>query len=151
MKPRDQRPIAIVPIERWNRPTWKALRFSLQLSDTVIGVHVTFEEGGGQRLRQFWANKVERPAQAAHLPVPRLEILESPYRKVFEPIAEFARKTSREAPGRLVAVVLPDLAEPKWYEALLHNVFGAALKTRLYLKGSEDIVVVYVPWYLRQV
>jgi len=102
-------------------------------------------------LKEVWADKVERPARAANLPAPRLEILESPYRKVFEPIVEFVQKTSREAPGRLVTVVVPDLAEPRWYEALLHNVFGVALKTLLYVKSTEDVVVAYVPWYLRRV
>src|SRR5712664_2260690 len=76
-KPPVQRPIVIVPIECWNRPAEKALRFSLLLSDTVIGVHVTMKPGGGSHLKDEWGDKVERPARAANLPAPRLEILES--------------------------------------------------------------------------
>jgi hypothetical protein len=34
--------------------------------------------------------------------------------------------------------------------SLLHNVFGAALKTLLYLNSTEYVSVVYVPWYLRR-
>jgi len=150
-KPPAQRPIAIVPIESWNRPAEKALRFSLLLSDTVIAVHVDIKQDGGARLKELWGDKVEQPARAANLSAPRLEILESPYRKVYEPIVDFVQKTSRQAPSRLVTVILPDLAEPRWYEALLHNVFGAALKTLLYLRAGEYVVVVYVPWYLRDV
>ena len=121
------------------------------LSDTVIAVYVATNPEKGSRLKEVWAEKVERPARAANLTAPRLEVLDSPYRKIYEPIADYVQKTSREAPGRLVTVVLPDLAEPKWYEALLHNLSCAALTTLLYVRGNERVVVVYVPWYLRDV
>ncbi len=43
------------------------------------------------------------------------------------------------------------LAEPHWWEYLLHNLHGARLKTMFYLKGGERVIVIRVPWHLRDV
>jgi hypothetical protein len=53
-------------------------------------------------------------------------------------------------PDQLIAVVLPELVEPRWYYALLHNQRPNALKVMLYFSGAERIVVINVPWYIKQ-
>jgi hypothetical protein len=47
-----------------------------------------------------------------------------------------------------VAVVIPEIVERRLYYHLLHNQRGTALKTMLYFKGNERIIVVNVPWYV---
>jgi hypothetical protein len=93
---------------------------------------------------------VEKPAKAVNSAVPRLEIVRSPYRKIYQPILNFVTKTKKEKPGRLVAVLIPELVKPRWWEYLLHNLYGAGLKTLLYLEGDERTIVISIPWHLRK-
>jgi hypothetical protein len=138
----------IIPIDGWSRIAERALRFGLEISDDITAVHVSTEKDGNQRLRELWKEKVEKPARAAKSSVPRLEIVDSPYRQIYQPILDFVKKVRKEHPDRLVAVIIPELVEPHWYEYLLHDQHGAGLKALLYLQGDQRIVVINVPWYL---
>jgi hypothetical protein len=130
--------------------TEQALRFGLEMSDEIIALHVSSEENDDKSLPKTWAEKVEKPARAAKSAVPRLEIIHSPYRQIYEPILKFVRKTEKENPGRIIAVIIPELVEPHWYEYLLHNLHGAGLRALLFLKGDNRTVVITTPWYLRE-
>jgi hypothetical protein len=143
-------PVVIIPIEGWNRVAERAVRFALLLSDDITAVHVSTEHDDTQRLRALWTAQVEQPAQAAQVAVPRLEIIYSPYRQLYEPIVEFVKKTTHRRPDRLIAVIIPELVEPHWYEYVLHNQHGAGLKARLYREGDPHIVVINTPWYVRE-
>jgi amino acid transporter len=145
-----QPPAVIVPIDGVNRVTEQALEAAVLLSDDVTALHVSIENDDKERLQDLWTKYVDRPARAVNISPPRLVIVDSPYRRVYEPILSFVNKTKSEKPGRLIAVLIPELAQPKWYETLLHNVYGAGLKTMLYLKCGDRTMVIYVPWYLRE-
>ena len=45
--------------------------------------------------------------------------------------------------------MVPEMVERRWYNQFLHNQRGNLLKGLLYLKGSERIMVINAPWYLR--
>ena len=143
-------PVVIIPIDTWNRVTERALRFGLEMSDDITALHVSSEENDNKGLREKWAEKVEKPARAAKSAVPRLEIIHSPYRQIYEPILKFVRKREKENPDRLIAVVIPELVEPHWYEYLLHNIHGAGLRALLFLQGDRRTIVITTPWYLRE-
>jgi stage V sporulation protein SpoVS len=145
-----QPPVVVIPIEGWNRVAERALRFGLLLSDDVTAVHVSAEKSDNQHLRDLWSEKVEKPARAAKSSVPRLEIVYSPYREITQPILDFVTKMKKEQPDRIIAVIIPELVEPHWYEYLLHNQHGAKLKALLYLEGDERTVVINTPWYLSE-
>jgi hypothetical protein len=49
---------------------------------------------------------------------------------------------------RQVAVVIPELVEPRWYHHLLHNHTASVLRTLLIFRGGPQIVVISAPWYL---
>jgi hypothetical protein len=140
-------PVVLVPFETWNRLTQKALRFALLLSPDVVAVHVD-AEGEPRLLPQQWSKLVERPAHEAGLPVPRLEVVQSPYRHVIQPIYEYALKLERQYPDRQIAVLLPHLVERRWYYRFLHNQRSELLTALLLFKGNQRIVVMNVPWYL---
>src|SRR2546425_2019904 len=142
-------PIVIIPINGWNRVSERAVRFGLLLSDDVTAVHVSTGHEKHQRLRELWDEKVVKPAREAKSCEPRLEIIKSPYRQIYDPILDFVNKVKEENPDRLVAVIIPELVEPHWYESLLHNQRGAGLKALLYLQGDERTVVINTPWYLK--
>jgi amino acid transporter len=143
-------PVVIIPIDTWNRVSERALRFGLEMSDDIIALHVTTEENDNKPLRELWAEKVEKPARSAKSAIPRLKIVYSPYRRIYEPILDFVRKTEKENKDRLIAVVIPELVEPHWYEYLLHNLHGMGLRALLFLEGERRTIVITTPWYLRE-
>jgi amino acid transporter len=141
-------PIVVVPVESWNLLTEKALRFGMQISPEVVAVHVGVTEEREQALREQWQQEVEQPARRAGLPVPRLVILDSPYRRLFVPLIDFVRGLEREHSNREIAVIIPELVQRRWYEALLHGHRAEVLKARLLLDEDQRIVLVNVPWFL---
>lgn len=140
-------PIIVLPIPGWTRVTAKALRFALSLSKTVICIHVKNEEGE-EDLEKIWQTQVLQPIQQAGLPEPKLILIESPTRRVIGPILDQIIQIEQENPNRQILVLLPELVERRWYYYMLHNQRAAALKTLLYLHGTQRIVVASVPWYL---
>jgi amino acid transporter len=145
-----QPPVVIIPIGGWDRVAERALRFGLRLSDDITAVHVITEQDDPQRLRDLWAENVEKPARAARSTVPRLEILRSPYRQLYEPLLKFVSKTKEDKPASLIAVIIPELVAPHWYSRVLHNSHGAALRALLFLERDQRTVVITVPWQLSE-
>jgi hypothetical protein len=143
-------PVVIIPIDTWNCVAERALRFGMEMSDEITALHVTTDEEDTESLRKAWADQVEQPARGAKTAVPRLEIVKSPYRQIYQPILKFVQKKEQENKDRLVAVVIPELVEPHWYEQLLHNIHGAGLRALLFLQGDRRTVVITTPWYLRE-
>lgn len=145
-----QHPIVIIPIAGWDRVAERAVRFGLLLSDEVTAIHVSTEKDDPERLRERWAENVEKPAKAAHFAVPRLEIISSPYGKISEPILDFVKTTRESNPDRLIAVVLGELVEPHWYEYVLHNLQAERLRASIFMLRDRRTVVISTPWYLRE-
>jgi amino acid transporter len=143
-------PVVIIPIDSWNCVTERALRFGLEMSDDITALHVTTENEDAEGLRKTWVEQVEKPARAAKSAVPRLEIIESPYRQIYEPILKFVHKMEKKNKDRLIAVIIPELVEPHWYEHLLHNLHGPGLRARLFMENERRTVVITTPWYLRE-
>jgi hypothetical protein len=52
-----------------------------------------------------------KPARHAGAAVPKLEIVDSPYRQVNQPILDFVDKIRKQNLDRFVAVVIPALME----------------------------------------
>jgi hypothetical protein len=139
-------PVVVVPMDQWTRISQKALRFALTLSPDVIAVHINSSEEPSH-IREEWPRLLEEPARRAGLPIPKLEVLESPYRFVIGPLLQFILNVEREHPDRPVAVVLPNFIERHWYHRFLHNQRAELLTALLLLGGDQRIVIVNVPWY----
>ena len=145
-----QPPVVIVPIDGWNRVAEKAVRFGLLLSNDVTAVYVSTGNDDTQELQKLWADKVEKPAKDANSSIPRLEIIPSPYRLLHQPILDFVNKAKKEKPDRLIAVIIPEIVQPHWYQYLLHDLDAARLRTLLFLERDQRTVVISTPWYLRE-
>jgi amino acid transporter len=143
-----QPPLVVVPIERWNAVAEKALRFAWTISPNIQAVHVESGEES-DLLRQRWHDLVEGPATAAGLPAPALVVLTSPFRFVVRPIVDYVLKLETDRPDRNIAVVVPELAESRWYYSLLHNNRSAILKALLFFRGTQRTAVINIPYYLR--
>ena len=141
-------PLVVLPVQRWSLIAAQALRFALNISPDVRAVHIECEES--DRLVKAWQDHVARPARESGLQEPVLAVIESPYRFVVTPILTFILDLERQNPGRIVAVVIPELVESRWYHYMLHNQRAALLKALLMMKGNGRIVIVDVPWYLER-
>lgn len=144
---RLQPPIAVVPINYWNRATENALRFACTLSPEVHIVHIHSADEDRPD-PDSWRELLDEAARRAGIPPPQLTLIESPYRFVVQPIADFALELEHRHPGRRLAVVVPQIVEKSWFHFLLHNHHATWLKTRLLLQGDRRTVVINVPWYL---
>jgi amino acid transporter len=138
--------LVVVPLDSWSAVSKKALTFALSISPEVIGVHVDCAET--EQLKKEWQVYVEKPVQEVGLAAPRLVILKNPYRYVIIPIVDYVLGLQKDDPTRQIAVLIPELVERHWYYYFLHNQRAAVLKTLLYVRGSQKIAVVNVPWYV---
>ena len=139
----------IIPVNGWSRVTERALRFALRISEDITAVHIT-EEKTNKGLIDVWRTSIEPQARRAGYRLPRLEVIHSPYRQFFDPFLDYIEKVKRESADELIAVVVPQLVEARWWEYLLHNHIATGLKTMLLLKGDERVVIINTPWYLRE-
>jgi hypothetical protein len=140
-------PLVVVPIERWNRISKRAVAFGLSISKEVRGLHISCENDTCD-IRKEWDAFVKQPALAAGLPAPELMVVASPFRLIVSPIVQEVLKIQKQNPERPITVIIPELVQRRWYFYFLHNMRSAMLKTLLYLRGEHSIVVVNVPWYL---
>ena len=144
-------PQVLIPIAAWDRVSEKALAFAMRLSEDVTALHCTELEGPDAEqhergIRAIWEARVEQPARAAGLPVPRLVVRTSPYRSVLGPLLRLIAERGSRGP---VAVVLPQLVEARWWEVLMHTHRERRLRAALLRDGGPDLAVVAVPFQLR--
>jgi hypothetical protein len=139
--------IVIVPIQSWTLVSRRAIEFALTLSPEIHAVHVGTEEDTNE-LQENWNRLIVEPVTQAGGTPPNLVSLPSPYRLILKPILEYVLETETQNPGRQIAVIVPELVERHWYHYPLHNQRAELLKAFLLLKGSRNIVLINVPWYL---
>lgn len=142
-------PVVVVPLKRLNRVARKALRLAASLSGDVHVLHVLTQDPGSDPLRARWRDFVERPFREAGLPPPVLAEIPSAYRELLDPVLRYVRALAHEDPRRYVAVVLPELLEPRWYQLLVLSHRVTLLKGLLLQHGGPRVVVIQVPWRLR--
>jgi hypothetical protein len=142
-------PIVVVPIDRWSRITEKALSFALGMSNDIRCLHVQTNEDLDP-ICQDWEKDVAAPLRAAGKCVPRLEILQSPFRYVLTPMVDYILKVERESSIQKICVLVPELVVHHWWENLLHNRRADLLKVILLLRGNRRIIVINIPWYLER-
>ena len=136
-------PIVLIPVDRWNAATEKALQFAMTLSPDVEALHVSCDADDEH---PQWKWDKDPPTGTR---VPKLVTLPSPFRLVVHPILDYVLKVEKENPQRTIAVVIPTLVERHWYHYFLHNQRGQMLTALLLLSGDERINIINVPWYLK--
>jgi amino acid transporter len=142
-------PIVIVPIDRWSRISEKALSFALSMSNDIRCLHVQLTETPDDICRE-WEEKIAEPLRASGKCVPRLEILQSPFRQVVQPVVDYVLKVERESKLKKICVLVPELVVRHWWENFLHNRRADLLKVILLVRGNRRIIVINIPWYLER-
>lgn len=141
-------PIVLMPIDRWSLVAERALRYAWTLSREIHVLHVACGEDTDS-LCALWGEMVEKPAQAAGLPAPKLVVLDSPYRFIVKPIVNYALQKQMEEPDRIITMLIPELVESHWYHYLLHNNRPEAIRALLLFNGNQRITVATIPYHLR--
>jgi amino acid transporter len=140
-------PVVLMPIDRWSLVSEKALRYAWTLSREIHVLHVECGPDSDQLCAQ-WKDVVERPATLAGLPVPKLVVLDSPYRFIVKPIVEYAIQQQTAHPDRNITMLVPELVESHWYHYLLHNNRPEAIRALLLFNANQRITVVSIPYHL---
>jgi amino acid transporter len=146
-------PVVLVPTKGWDKLTNKAMRFAMWMSQDIEAVHLSNLSGEAaeeeaQRVRGEWEREVEIPAQRHGLPRPKLTLAQTPYRRFIRPLLQHIDRMKKAYPQRVIAVVIPEVVEKKWWEYLLHTRKPARLRKALLKRGDRRVVVITVPWYL---
>jgi len=142
-------PIVVVPIDRWSRISEKALSFALSMSNDIRCLHVQLTETPDEFCKDFEAN-IAAPLRQAGKCVPKLEILQSPYRYIVQPVVDYVLKVERDSKFHKICVLVPELVVRHWWENFLHNRRADLLKVILLVKGNRRIIVINIPWYLER-
>lgn len=146
-------PAVLIPLERWDSMAQRAVQLGLRLSPDVVALHLTDLEGPDAeehetRLREHWRRFVLDPARKAGLQAPELRIEASPYRSVLAPLLREIAALRERCPGRLVLVIISELAGGRWWEAALHTGRARRLREQLLRHGGPEMSVLVVPWQL---
>lgn len=90
---------------------------------------------------------MDTPLRRAGRSGPRLEIITSPYRRLVRPLVDHVTQLKSDLPTRLIAVIVSELVEKRWYQYLLHNHRAEWLKADLLLEEDQRVALINVPWY----
>jgi amino acid transporter len=142
-------PIVILPVRSLDSVDRKALRLALTLSEDVRAVHVLADDRPQDDLQDRWAKLVAEPARASGRQPPELVVLPSAYRKLFAPLIDYVKKLALDHPDRHVAVVVAEMVQRRWFQPFVRHR-TTLLKQLLLMKGTPQLVIVNVPWYLRE-
>ncbi len=130
----------VVLVGQLHRGSFEALCFARSNASDLVAVHVDLGDGRAEEFREQWSRQ---------LPDVPLEVLESPYRSLVDPVVDFVRRFEREHhKGRLsfCMVVLPVFVTRHRWENLLHNQSTIRLRRALRERGTR--VVTTVGFYL---
>ena len=149
---RTEAPVVLVATRGRDRLADKAIRFAIQLSPDVIAVHLIDLDGEEdraalRRLQLQWRADVEEPARQAGSPVPRLMLLKASFRRIHAPILKLIERITAEQPDRTVAVLVPVIAKPHWWQFFLHTAHASKLSRALLRYGGDRVVVINVPFH----
>ena len=130
-------PAILVLVGDVHRGMLPAVEYARALSPEARGVYVETDPEQTRRFEERWGR------YTGGMP---LAVLRSPYRSVAGPLLEYLDLLQREAPDRIVTIVLPEFVPARWWQHLLHN------QTALLIKGAllfrRGVVVTSVPYHL---
>lgn len=128
---------AVVVVGQLNRGTVEALDYARTIADKIVAVHVDIGSTDREELQRKWQNL------EADIP---LEIIESPYRSVIDPIVDFIGQFQENHPGVFTTIIIPAFVPRNWWDSILHNQTTLFLKNAL--RANKSRIVTTVRYYL---
>lgn len=127
--------VAVVPINEVNKASAAALVYASALGAQVRPVHVEVDPSRTEALQREW-DRWDIGYE--------LETVPSPYRSVLRPLMAYVDGIRSASPGAIVTVVTPELVPRRWWEHLLHNKTGFAIRMAFLFR--PQVVTVAVPY-----
>ena len=130
----------VVLVGQLHRGTFEAIRFARTIASDLVAVHVDLGGGRSQKFIEQWQRQV---------PEVRLEVLDSPYRSLVDPVVQFVQQFEtehRKDRNHFCVIVLPVFVTRRRWENLLHNQSTIVLRNALRAQGTR--VVTTVGFYL---
>jgi hypothetical protein len=128
----------IVPINGIHQGTLTAMSYARSLSDDVTAIHVAEDPVAAERLRAEW----ELMGDGV-----RLVLLEAPHGMVLEPLIQYIQRiVAVRQPREAITIVVPQLAQPRWWRTLWKSQMATLL--RISLPVETGVVIVDVPYEL---
>jgi amino acid transporter len=112
----------------------------------VEALTVDFPDESGRESASLEKLRADWPRYCEGIP---LRALQSPYRKIVEPIVEELDRMRRAEPEYTITVILPEFVTGHWWANLLHNQTAWRIKGTLLLKPK--IVVISIPYHLEPI
>lgn len=138
--PRVQRNRVLLLISGVHRGVLHTLRYARSFSNDITAVCVAADPLEEEKLKKKWAVWGDGV---------RLHIIESPYRRLIEPlIAYIDRMADQLGPHEMLTVVVPQFVPTHWFYSGLH--MNTASLLRKALMKRHDIVIMEVPYHLGQ-
>ena len=135
-RPAVARHRVILPIAGVHQGTLRALRYAQILSNDVTAVHVSIDAAETEKLKrkwEMWGDGV------------RLEVLESPYRTLLEPLLAYITEIASLRQGdEMLTIVVPEFVARHWWNNLLHTQTATWLRLALLFKPG--IIITDVPY-----
>lgn len=138
--PRVQRNHVLLLISGVHRGTLHALRYARSFSVDITAVYVAADPLEKEKLKKKWDTWGDGM---------RLHIIESPYRRLLEPlIAYIDQLADAIGPDEMLTVVVPQFIPQHWIYTGLH--MNTAVLLRKALLKRRGIVIMEVPYHLRK-
>jgi hypothetical protein len=129
---------AVVLVSGVHNATLRALAYARSLSPTDLrAVAFGADPDETERLLADW--------ERAGVDV-ALEVIDSPYREVREPLMRYVRRLRAAQPDVIVSVIIPEFVVRKRWHQFLHNQTALALKAALLFEPG--VVLTSVPYHL---
>ena len=109
----------------------------------VEAITVDFPDENGRESAALEKLRSDWPYYCEGIP---LRAIESPFRKIVEPIVEELDRMRRVEPEYTITVILPEFVTGHWWANLLHNQTAWRIKGTLLMKPK--IVVISIPYHL---
>jgi hypothetical protein len=121
----------VIPIGRITPAAIQAIGYARAMKpDHLVAVKVISDAGAREQALTEWA------ALGCGIP---LDIIESPYRDLAEPIMEYIDDLDRLYDNDLITVLIPEFVVHHWWAQPLHNQSALALKARLLFRPNTAV------------
>lgn len=138
LSPAPSRAESIVLVPRVDAATAQAVAYAVSLNaQRTRAVFVALDRESADVAKRDW--------EKWKLPVP-LEVVDAPFRSLEQPVLDEVRGITTD-PNALAAVVIPELAAPRWWQDLLHN--ERSLYLQWLLLFEPRVVLSRVPYPIR--
>ncbi len=134
--PRTHRHRVILPISGVHRGSLAALNYAQTLSDDVTAVYVAIDPVETEKVQRKWAT------WGAGV---RLQVLDSPYRLLLEPLLAYIEDiAAHRQPSEVITIVVPQFVPRHWWHNALHAQTATWLRLALLFKPG--IMITNVPY-----